>query len=78
MTWDILKIKVVSELGSADRREVNPSSNKIFNILYISFMQSSVVATEGDTARIEVEGPRSTFAYVVLACCDVILISSPF
>lgn len=59
--WGMLQMQVVSELHSADKREVNPSGNKIFHILCISYVQSSVVAAEGDTAGTEVEGPRSTF-----------------
>lgn len=65
--WDMLKTKVVSELHSADKREVNPSSTKIFHILYISYVQSSVVAAEGDTAGTEVEGVTLHMSYAVLA-----------
>lgn len=70
-------MKAIAQLGSADKREVNPSSNKLFHILNISYVQSSVLATEWDTAGREVEGPRSTFPYTVLAYWAVILISSP-
>lgn len=43
---DTLKMKVVSVLGSADKREVNPSNNKILNVLSIFNVQSSVLASE--------------------------------
>lgn len=66
-------MKNVSELGSADKREANPTSNKIFNILNIFDVQSSVLGPEEDRAGMEVEGLHS---WAVLGCCDVILIRS--
>lgn len=40
-------MKVVSELGSADKWEEKPTSNKIFNILNVFYVPSSVRGTEG-------------------------------
>lgn len=40
-------MKVVSELGSADKWEENPTSNKLFNILSVFYVPSSVLGTEG-------------------------------
>lgn len=45
-------MKLISVLGSADKTDVNPSNNKIFNVLNISDVPSSVLATEGETAGI--------------------------
>lgn len=45
-------MKVVSVLGSADKRELNQSNKKIFNVLNISDVPSSVLAPEGETAGI--------------------------
>lgn len=40
-------MKVVSELGSADKWEENPTGNKTFNILHVLHVPSSVLGPEG-------------------------------
>lgn len=45
-------MKIVPVLGSVDKRDVNRSSNEIFDILNVSYVPSSVLATEGDIAGI--------------------------
>ena len=66
-------MKNVSELGSVDKREANPTSNKILNILSIFDVQSFVLGTEEDRAGMEAEG---LYSRAVRACRGVILIHS--
>lgn len=65
-------MKVVSELGSADKWEENPIGDKIFNILNVFYVPRSVLGTEGIQ-----QGREGPHLWSSSGCRDVIPIA-PF